>query len=418
MGNIEEFFEPAKKLCLSETELSTCRKRMMDEMQKKPVRAGETPCLTDDMTDFDPRLITSAQTVRLSTEESERAATILRAFMKDHPVNMAAAIRNHEKKERPSLWRSFFAFRSTPSFAAVLLLVLGGGSLSYAAESALPGDPLYAVKVHVNEEVHAAFSLSTEAKANWEAKRAERRVKEAKQLANAGKLTPEKTTVLVAAFNTHIAAAHTRIQVMADRGDQEKAERVGKKTEKALREEAATIDDTEGDIALILKNVQRATDDTVALDSSINGAIAMNAGTAPMMMQGNADASSADASGSSQSRTDSDHSTEKSSLDKDKKINEHMRIEKSDGPIVAFQTSGILNMKKTKKEKDESSSFSSSGCGSSALSIKSTSSSSLHFSSASDTPVTVEIKNDGSIDINMDGIPQTEVPAKENTIKW
>src|SRR3989344_3616455 len=51
----------------------------------------------------------------------------------------------------------------------VIALMLGGG-VSFAAEGSLPGDALYPVKVSVNEEVRGAITVGAEAKAEWEAR--------------------------------------------------------------------------------------------------------------------------------------------------------------------------------------------------------------------------------------------------------
>lgn len=88
----------------------------------------------------------------------------------------------------------------------IILLLLIGGGVSVTAENAVPGDMLYPVKVKVNEEVRAQLSVSAEAKADWEVKRAERRFEEVEKLATDGRLTAEITAEIEERFNAHVAA--------------------------------------------------------------------------------------------------------------------------------------------------------------------------------------------------------------------
>ncbi|MDP3793466.1 MAG: DUF5667 domain-containing protein, partial [Candidatus Uhrbacteria bacterium] len=62
-----------------------------------------------------------------------------------------------------------------------IIVVLGGGT-SLVAQTSLPGDALYPVKINVNEEAQAFLQTSIEAKARWEVERAERRLEEAEEL--------------------------------------------------------------------------------------------------------------------------------------------------------------------------------------------------------------------------------------------
>jgi Domain of unknown function (DUF5667) len=68
------------------------------------------------------------------------------------------------------------------------LLIVGIPAL---AEQAVPGDILYPIKVQVTEEIRGSLSRDPYQKVVWETTRLERRITEARQLAKAGKLTPE-----------------------------------------------------------------------------------------------------------------------------------------------------------------------------------------------------------------------------------
>jgi hypothetical protein len=68
------------------------------------------------------------------------------------------------------------------------VLVVGVGT-SYAAESALPGDPLYAVKVGLTEPIQDVLAISPVAKAEWNTEKLSRRLEEAATLAAKGHLS-------------------------------------------------------------------------------------------------------------------------------------------------------------------------------------------------------------------------------------
>jgi len=424
MDKLDAFFDPAKKVCLSEAELSACRAQLMQKIEENPVRDAQKACPTEHMTDFDPSLVRSAQTVRLSTEESSRVEKTLFAFMKDHPVDMAAAVKKRERAEASTGLFSLFSFRYSSALAAVLILVLGTGSLSYAAESALPGEALYSVKIHVNEKVQTALAITPEAKAYWEAKRAERRVKEAKRLAETGRLTPEKNDTLIVAFNTHIANSHTNIQKVADEGNRERAEEIGRKTERVLREQVTVLlhDDA---IAMMAENVQRAADKTVMLDSSIRNAIAMNASSSDPMATGMMMASSHTAIGTSSSssskhaqiavnltvgaeqlRQKTAHELTKMHIDGGAQVSVG-----PDASVTLMQTSALT--KRAASSSITSGSGSSSPKNTSSLTVQSAASAGIdiHVSSSQGTPIRVDIQTDGSIDVEIVS------PKKEDPIQ-
>jgi hypothetical protein len=104
------------------------------------------------------------------------------------------------------------------AIALILALCVGGG-VSLAAENSVPGDVLYVVKTEVNENVRAAVAVSAEAEANWQAKAAERRLKEAQELSAQGELTADVAAELGAQFSEHAEAALAGAQTLAVEGN-------------------------------------------------------------------------------------------------------------------------------------------------------------------------------------------------------
>lgn len=101
-------------------------------------------------------------------------------------------------------WR---IFRPVPMFASLMIALLVGGSVSFASEGSLPGDILYPIKIAFNEEVRATVALSSEAKADWEVRRAERRLEEAEKLSEKGELDEEKKAFVDSKITEHAEKA-------------------------------------------------------------------------------------------------------------------------------------------------------------------------------------------------------------------
>jgi Domain of unknown function (DUF5667) len=73
--------------------------------------------------------------------------------------------------------------------------MLASSSISYAAEGTLPGDILYPVKIHINENIYNVMAFSHEAQASWHTERAERRFEEIEQLLAKNELDEEKAII-------------------------------------------------------------------------------------------------------------------------------------------------------------------------------------------------------------------------------
>jgi hypothetical protein len=164
------------------------------------------------MDDKIKNIIISARSVRLSPSERAEARAALHSYMQFHPVRNMGAIRHigQETSKSPSLtiFRSYFK----PMTIALIIAVLIGGGASFAAEGALPGDWLYPVKISVNEEVRSFVAFSDEAQARWDARRAERRLEEAAELAAEGKLDAEARVKAEARFSAHAQDFEDRVE--------------------------------------------------------------------------------------------------------------------------------------------------------------------------------------------------------------
>ncbi len=90
--------------------------------------------------------------------------------------------------------------RSYVYVAIVLLLAIVGTSTALASENALPGDPLYPVKIHVTEPIRGVFKLTPKARTEWESEKAVRRLQEGETLAEEGHLNVERRQIIEREF--------------------------------------------------------------------------------------------------------------------------------------------------------------------------------------------------------------------------
>lgn len=184
----------------------------------------------------------SAQEVTLSAEEKEEAFACLSAEMPAAAFFAAARdieLEPHEKTRgwsgltghicdtremrRPARWSlALLQIRWSSLAVAMVLVVAAGAGMSYAAESALPGDFLYPVK-RVNESIQSSLSFTTESHTETSANHLERRLKEAKVLQETKRLDDTESVVVDAEFRTERRQVLSGIQRLEEEGNMEQA---------------------------------------------------------------------------------------------------------------------------------------------------------------------------------------------------
>ena len=128
-----------------------------------------------------------------------------------------------------------------PIAALITLLALLGGGTSLAAEKSLPGDPLYAVKVNINEPIAEALTFSASGKAKLDAGLAAKRLAEADALAAQGKLDATTTAELEAAFEASASSTQSHLKDLRDSGDAATAASIGSDFQGVLEAHAKAL---------------------------------------------------------------------------------------------------------------------------------------------------------------------------------
>lgn len=155
------------------------------------------------MTKFEEQLTDAGKQITMTTDEV--------ALMRDRLERYSDFVRVQEKQPEGTLTFAGEVVSLMPrrmfagTLVATFLLMTTG--ISFAAEGAVPGEALYPVKVHVNEEIISALTIGSEAQTEWELERVERRLEEVTTLASRGELTPERSEEVRLQLDSQVARA-------------------------------------------------------------------------------------------------------------------------------------------------------------------------------------------------------------------
>ena len=277
----------------------------------------------------------AARSVRLSRKERSVVLGVLQGLMGNEPVRNWLGVRHRtgmeflkplidrahgislSKKERAASWEWILArqpegsvpvpperlivrfldflqrLHLIPAMAVALVFVLGiGATVTVAAESSLPGEFLYPVKVGMNEPIVAALTFSEEKRARFEARRANRRLEEAEALALNASLKPEMAAALQQRLKAHSVKLKRSLALMRERGQTDAADALDMEQavsvsahESVLVRLAQSRTQYKTEIAAILDGVRSEPDDLDEGGSIIamENVDALSMGLAPMI---------------------------------------------------------------------------------------------------------------------------------------
>lgn len=133
----------------------------------------------------------SQSTAPLTASEKAKMRMNLSSFIEQNPVKASRF---------EFLTRRLFHLR--PVFAGLTVVFLFSGVSLASAQTALPGDSLYDLKLLVNEEVPMLF-MDEQEKQDFVVKQMDNRLEEAEQLKEKGELTPKQQEVLQGKFDEY-----------------------------------------------------------------------------------------------------------------------------------------------------------------------------------------------------------------------
>ncbi len=153
---------------------------------------------------FSEQFYKKAQSVKLSIAEKSELERQLLTYIEYHPLAATSVVAGQAGQRVASPWYRYLLDYRAVGAMAVMFLMIG---IPLWAERTLPGDVLYPVKVKVNEEVWSSLARTPYEKVEWEGERLERRLSEARKLADSGRLTPELEAEVSANVLAHAKSA-------------------------------------------------------------------------------------------------------------------------------------------------------------------------------------------------------------------
>lgn len=241
--DLSPLWRDMRSVRLSKVESARLEAKIMQKA-KNSVREGETTCLDG----MDPRffLRTTAKSVRLSSEDDAEIFGNVMRFARENPTTESpnGFLEPGETLlgKFTEMWYSpIFLLRPLPIVAAFMLFVVCTTGISMAADSALPGDVLYPVKVNFNEQAEAALQFSGDSRARFEVGRLEKRLEEATQLAASGRLSAALKASVSDRINAQLTLTQQAAAALGDNGAHDAALDVHSQIESDLVANAAVL---------------------------------------------------------------------------------------------------------------------------------------------------------------------------------
>ncbi len=171
---------------------------------------------------FSEQLKKKSESIRMQKAERADLRARVVSYMEYHPLPTSLQGQSKESVASKSFVPMKLNMTYARSFAGIFTMILMVG-IPVVAERAVPGDVLYPVKVQFNEELRSSLSFSPYAKVEWETKRLERRLAEARLLEDEGKLTDEIEAKVAQAVQNHSDAAQQEIATLRESDSDEAA---------------------------------------------------------------------------------------------------------------------------------------------------------------------------------------------------
>src|SRR3989344_8481829 len=166
--------------------------------------------------------------ISLTQDEKEGIKRTLQAYVDMNPVRVGLSERIKYQRSKTKI-----KFKLMPLILALLLTFSGGTAL--AANSALPGDLLYPVKIGINEKIRGVLAFTSEAEAGYQGDLAVRRIEEIEQLIAEGKLEVTLKEKIEENFEKHSENTLNLIEELEAKGNFEAAAAVGARFEASLK---------------------------------------------------------------------------------------------------------------------------------------------------------------------------------------
>lgn len=187
-------------------------------------------------------IFSTAKEIKLSDDEKQVLIGAVSTHVRSHPYTKKSPIFSVVSPYHLGDYfkRQTKDIRYSTSLVAILIVTVSFGT-TFAAAGALPGDLLYPVKVHVNENVELAVAFTPEAKVETKTKHALRRLSEAEELYKNGQLDATTTREIKQRFEESIDQVDMEISKNKDERDYEKSIKQHKVIVEGLRTSSSLL---------------------------------------------------------------------------------------------------------------------------------------------------------------------------------
>jgi|GEM_PF-5676540 hypothetical protein len=230
------------------------------------------------------KLFNGATKVNLDEKKKDAIHQDVLLFMKRNPLQKSIT-----KREFFGIQSYLVKFKTASiALAAVMVCVLVGTVAAVNAESALPGDFLYPMKLGFNEKIKEALAVTDDAKITVQVVLAEQRLKEAETLMVQGKINSSNEAQINANFTAHAKAALQDINSLHAPQFYQKAEIVNADFEASLRAHEHILNDLKKDnqhdvidplVFEVAATTKKAFDDRTDLNAHMFNSLGANSPT-------------------------------------------------------------------------------------------------------------------------------------------
>jgi hypothetical protein len=208
------------------------------------------------------------ESLKLSESSRSRMENSLLEYARFHNVPDGVRVGESTRSiEQVPMSTSLFSLKRMYMPFVILLAVMVGGGTSFAAQDAVPGDFLYAIKTEVNEPVRSALAVGANAEADLQADIIAERIEEAEVLKAEGRFDGEVAAQLAANIQTHVAKAAKANQ----NSDADVRSRITTEVNVALARLDALVD---GDTELAVRGARE--DESVSASASLGTMLAID----------------------------------------------------------------------------------------------------------------------------------------------
>ncbi|MDO8649010.1 MAG: hypothetical protein Q7R81_04485 [Candidatus Peregrinibacteria bacterium] len=216
---IANFFAQAQNIHLTETERSAILGHMI--LQGEEVSPQEAERQMMHMTSLANNFFDKAKSTSLHSEEKQASLAQIQSFIEKHPVKKKK--RTVKGDHGSKLTEVFLSLFHIPTFslglATIVLLMTSTGFIASAAESAVPGDLLYPIKTGINETAIGLLYVTTEAKAEWNVRKLDRRLAEVRLILQRSPTSLGESEALLKYFEEEYTRVRSHVLLAKDRGE-------------------------------------------------------------------------------------------------------------------------------------------------------------------------------------------------------